>query len=98
MSKFYADGRPAESGGRQVKYDAGGRPHEVGGGSDPVAETSRRDVLRQLAEVRHEVIFLRATIKTVLEAIEAMEPGERTSTETLIHELLTTAYAITGRI
>jgi hypothetical protein len=51
-----------------------------------------------LAEVRHEVIFLRATIKTVLEAIEAMEPGERTSTETLIHELLTTAYAITGRI
>lgn len=27
MTKLYADGRPAEQGGRQVKYDAGGTPH-----------------------------------------------------------------------
>lgn len=99
MSKFYADGRPAENGGRQVKYDAGGRAHEVGGGeSDPLGVASKGDVLRQLGNTRLEVIFLRTTIKTVLEAIGAMEPGERTTTETLIYQVLTDAYANTGRI
>lgn len=27
MTRFYADGRPAEIGGQPVRYDAGGRAH-----------------------------------------------------------------------
>lgn len=37
MSKHYADGRPAEQDGRQVKYDAGGSPHFVGGQPEAVS-------------------------------------------------------------
>jgi hypothetical protein len=51
-----------------------------------------------LGNARHELIFLRLSIKTVLEAIGAMEPGYWTTTEALIYAVLTDAYAKTGRI
>lgn len=77
MTKLYADGRPAESGGRQVVYDAGGRPHEVGpmpkaidsngfiAAADRLYEASRADVARQMADLREQRVFLRQTLDAI---------------------------------
>lgn len=75
MTNFYADGRPAEEGGKPLRYDAGGRPHTVGGnGGDPLLVASTADVRRQLDSCRLDRVFLRQTIETVLETAKACPP------------------------
>lgn len=66
MTKFYADGRPAQEGGKPVRYDAGGRAHVAGeSGGDLLYLASRTDVLLQLNQVRIEKVYLQETLKTI---------------------------------
>jgi hypothetical protein len=64
MTTYYADGRPAQVGGQQVRYDAGGRPHAV---ANPPAHRAVRLLASGGLDLR------------ALEEIEALSKQEPTS-------------------
>jgi hypothetical protein len=94
MTKFYADGRPADEGGRPVRYDAGGRAHVVGGdgGSmpQPVAKAAERIAADEDAQVT--IIALQAALK-VLRDVLGSAPKSMQGYE-LLHLLSTFADAV----
>lgn len=79
MTKFYADGRPAEEGGKPVRYDAGGRAHVVGGDGvvmpEPIRAAEKTLASEEMKELKAQLVFLRGTVR-ILQDVLGSVPKE----------------------
>lgn len=74
MTRYYADGRPADCGGKAIRYDAGGRAHLVDRyGEVEVLKAERREVA---LGGDPEAIFRQALIDADSEPMENLEAAE----------------------
>ena len=70
MTKYFADGRPAEVCGRAVRYDAGGRAHVVDQLS-PAEQNFRRALIEAASEPTENLEAAEAILDPLLKASQA---------------------------
>jgi len=70
MTKYFADGRPAEVCGRAVRYDAGGRAHVVDQLS-PAEQNFRRALIEAASEPTENLEAAEAILDPLLQASQA---------------------------